>query len=144
MQKIDDLKQRANIAILIISFLMLMFLPLIPHHHHHGVACLVSEHLHTHEGHSGPCKTSENPDSQSSCIEDAEYIHPQKVQKAKAPVEHFDSNFIVPFILYQYDLLCRAEGITTELHCDDYLLANNGIEYIASNGLRAPPSTFLF
>src|SRR5574344_127859 len=131
------MKRVANIIFLVLSVLLILTVPFIPHHHHENVECVVIEHCisntttqeeHTeHNERNGSCKST-------SCT-----IHIQSL-KAQSCINKVPSAF-----QFLYTLLPTFGKINLSIYlCENTLIDRymNSYHYDAGKGfksLRAPP-----
>lgn len=70
------MKKKANIALVVISVLMVLIAPFIPHHHHEGMACAIMERcLNDNTYNDEHTQHNESSgDSATLCVENAQYL----------------------------------------------------------------------
>lgn len=129
---------------MVISVLMLLIAPFIPHHHHEGVACVVVERCEAddtyNDQHTDHHDSSDGSESYASCIEKANYIV-SKIQNNKTSVDNFNASLFVAILISQYNsFLCSDVDVRDAQKYGEYIITYKSAEIIKSNGLRGPPS----
>lgn len=140
-----NMSRKHNIAFVVVSVLVLLIAPFIPHHHHEGVACVVMERCEDddtyNDEHTDHNESSEDSHSNTSCVEDAQFLASKSGQSYKASVENFNPALLVSFIISQYNSLLPTDvDVRGALMYGDYIITYKSAEIITSNGLRGPPS----
>ncbi len=129
----NTLKKKANITLLIVSVLVLLIAPFIPHHHHEGMACVVIDCCEQDNFYSEEHTEHSTEEENSFCTEHAEFL------TAK-------SNSIVDFKnVYLFSLLVPTLGEIffreiNNSYCNDDFVWSKYIGLNSSNSLRAPPN----
>lgn len=128
------MKRNVNISMIVLSMLIVLIAPFIPHHHHYSEVCMMVER----------CEQDEDTDldphvedsSGVSCVAEARYeeTQPRKIN------EHIQANRLYPIIQQSvlYSLNRPAEDDEKPIY-GGYVCAYAPPEMSNGNGLRAPP-----
>ncbi len=139
------MSRKYNIAFVVTSVLILLVTLFIPHHHHEGVACVVMERCEDdgtyNDEHTNHHESSESSRSNSSCIENAQFLTSKAGQSYKGSVETFNPALLVSFLISQYNSLQSFDvDVKGALMYGEYIITYKSAEIINPNGLRGPPS----
>lgn len=139
------MSRKHNMTFMVISVLILLIAPFIPHHHHEGMACVVMERCEDdntyNDEHTDHHEFSEDSQSNASCVEDAQFLVSKVVQNLKAPVGDFNPALLVSFLISQYNSFLSSDiDVTGVSMYSDYIITYKSTDIIKSNGLRGPPS----
>ncbi len=142
---IHTMERKRNIFFVMLTALVLLISPLMPHQHHDKLWCAVTQLCledtvcqdgtsHHADQSGGGCYTP--------CIEDANFISSETVHVFKAisledfnPLDHF-----LPFIVQYSSLVCVDSAIQLPSTYGQYVNTYHSAELVTTNGLRAPPA----
>lgn len=135
-----------NIVLGVVSALILLLLPITPHHHHGSEVCFASECCHAHaqndsdSAHDG-CTHQHTCDDALGCASGAKYLTQQN-QPHLAPSYHFVALSLVELGDLLESLWSDTVGTEISLYnCDHVPPLPSG--FAGGYGLRAPPHMLL-
>lgn len=131
---------------MILSVLVLLIAPYIPHHHHEGVACVVVERCEQdnayNDEHTGHQESPNQSSEKSYCVEDATYLTAKSDRNSViSSSEAFNPALLFSILLSQFNAVFNSDtDVKTQLMYGEYIITYSSAEIASSNGLRAPPS----
>ena len=139
-RKLEALKKKADITLLVISVLIILIAPFIPHHHHDGLACAVMERCEQDNTYNDEhTDHATDNDGGSLCIEDATFLVAKSVSQADLSNAH-----LFPILISTINEILFGD-IYSEIKIPDcrYIEIYKSVDLGSSNGLRAPPYSLI-
>ncbi|MEG0888292.1 MULTISPECIES: DUF6769 family protein [Bacteroides] len=136
------MKKKTNIALVVISVLIVLVAPFIPHHHHEGVACAMIERCSEDNAYNDEHTThnESSADSGMLCVENAQYLTSKTKQSNSVCRDNIHPNLLFSVLISQFSLLLNADlDVSGQYMYGEQVIIYKSAEIISSNGLRAPP-----
>lgn len=133
------MKRTANIAILSLSVLIILIMPLVPHHHHGGVECMVMERCVSDNTYNDEHTAHHNGGSKdnSACVRN---IHSLKAQSGNYWDYGTVRLFLLPNLVCYEPLACFR--LRKECLCDGYSIFYKSPAGRGTDSPRPPPCLY--